>query len=94
MVALFGGQPFLSMSQVNDIRKLLNQILPNLNHKEQYMAYSEYPYFGFKLPIEMQPSDLEEVVNYLEKNGHKVWMKCFLWYDIYGSCCSVFITQI
>ena len=92
MVALFGGQPFLSMSQVNDIRKLLNQILPNLNHREQLKLIGNHTY-RFKLPIEMQPSDLDEAVNYLKSNGQDVWRKCFLWYDIYGSCCSVCIWQ-
>jgi len=88
MVALFGGQPFLSMSQVNDIQNILNLSLPNCNHDAVIRSIDANVNL-IKIPFDISYNELLNSVKALQSHGIGIINYTHHKTDIYGTCSSI-----
>ena len=89
MVALFGGQPFLSMLQSNEIQVILNHSLPNCDFSAVISRNDEMGWYSVEIPLDITIHEFLKAVKALQDNGMTTLLDNYMRWDIYGTCCSV-----
>lgn len=89
MVALFGGQPFLSMSQVNEIQRILNHSLPNCYYDAVISRNDDMGWYSVEIPLDITIHEFLKAVKALQDNGMNTLLDNYMRWDIYGTCSSV-----